>query len=174
MKEIIAEEGRIKYIGYQGENRRYKVRFHLADVLEEYPDCSVKLTVRRPYDPDGVTAAQTELDGTDLVWTVTSRFLQYAGTIRAQVVCTDANDVIAKDETYRFKVLRAVAGGYNGTPAEISMHIDDNGDLIYSVTGFVDVDFMLDAEGDLLTTAMSGYALDGVGDLIQEDIYLQF
>ena len=169
MKEIIAEEGRIKYIGYQGENKRCRVRFHLADVLEEYPDCNVRLSVRRPGDPDGITAAQTELEGTDLIWTVTSRFLSYAGTIKAQVICTDADDVIAKDDTYRFKVLRAVSGGYNGAQGEISMHIDENGDLIYSVTGFVDVDFMLDDEGDLLTTAMSGYALDGVGDLIQED-----
>ena len=166
MKEIIADQDRIQYVGYQGDRRRYRIRFHLADLFEEFPNGTFTLVIRLPGDSGWKQAEFTQMDGTDLIWTVESEELEKAGTIRAQVV-SQKDLTIAKDDIYKFKVRRSVTGGHE-EPSMLSIYFDENGDLVYSVTGEIDVDFMLDDAGDLHTTAMSGYHLNEIGDLIQE------
>ena len=167
MKEIIAEKDRIKYIGFQVENMRAVVRFHLADMLAEYPNGEFSLVVRRPDGTEGTIAGMTEMDGTDLVWTVESRFLEATGTLRAQVVCV-VDDVVAKEEQYKFKVRKGVVLPGEITPSEISFYVDDFGDLIYTVTGHVDVDFEIDdSTGDMYTNYSNGYSINQYGDMIQ-------
>lgn len=52
-------------------------------------------------------------------------------------------------------------------PSTMEFYLERDSDLIYSITGDVEVEFMIDANGDMLTNATSGYEIDANGDMIQ-------
>lgn len=52
-------------------------------------------------------------------------------------------------------------------PSSMEFYLERDSDLIYSITGDVEVEFMIDANGDMLTNATSGYEIDANGDMIQ-------
>ena len=100
---IRADAGKTVKIAYQGENKRQQVAFPLADIMEEFPGGTAVLAILRKGDTDPVPAAITEMDGTDLIWTVTAWECAKDDFIYAQITYT-VDEVVAKTKTYRFDV----------------------------------------------------------------------
>lgn len=69
---INAECGKTVTIGYQGENKRQKIRIDLSDVMADIPGGTAVLAIRRYGDSDIVPALITEIDGESLLWTPTA------------------------------------------------------------------------------------------------------
>lgn len=88
MHEINASDTKNIHIGMQGEDERTQIRFPLADIMEEFPGGSATLMVKRPEDTEAYPATETEMDETDLVWTVQEYDLVQKGEGHAQVVYT--------------------------------------------------------------------------------------
>ena len=100
---INAECGKTVSIGYQGENKRQRVRFDLSDIMTEFPGGTAVLGIRRPGDSDIVPALNTALDGMSLIWTTTAWELANSGFLYAQVTYSDG-DAVGKTKVYRFDV----------------------------------------------------------------------
>lgn len=101
---INAECGKTVRIAYQGENKRQKVRFDLADIMTEFPGGTAVLAILRNGDDTVVPASMTEMDGTSLLWTVTAWECEHDGFLYAQVTYATADGVVAKDKKYRFDI----------------------------------------------------------------------
>ena len=101
---INAECGKTVRIAYQGENKRQKVRFDLADIMTEFPGGTAVLAILRNGDETVVPASMTEMDGTSLLWTVTAWECEHDGFLYAQVTYATADGVVAKDKKYRFDI----------------------------------------------------------------------
>ena len=99
----IRANDRIETIGYQTENNRTQVLFDLSDVMEEFPGGLAVLTVKRPLDDEAYPAIATEMEDTDLVWTVQDYDLAQKGILSAQVVYA-VDNVVAKKKIYKFEV----------------------------------------------------------------------
>jgi hypothetical protein len=112
---INAECGKTVRIAYQGENKRQKVRFDLADIMGEFPGGTAVLAVLRNGDADPVPAAETEMDGTALIWTVTAWECALEGFLYAQVTYA-AGETVAKTKVYRFDVKNSLV--VNGAEPE--------------------------------------------------------
>ena len=159
--DIIAERDRIKYIGYQGENRRQRILFDLSPTIEEYPNGTAILTVQRPGESMGRIPTETELDGSTLIWTVGSYYLRNAGILRAQVVYS-VNNVVVRKDVYRFmNEVSVISATDEDATGIIHIYINDDGNLIFGRAGDVDIDFELNDDGDLLIIAESAYLPDG-------------
>ena len=100
---INAECGKTVTIGYQGENKRQKIRIDLSDVMADIPGGTAVLAIRRYGDSDIVPALITEIDGESLLWTPTAWELAKNGFLHAQVTVSDG-DAIGKTKKYRFDV----------------------------------------------------------------------
>lgn len=100
---INAECGKTFRIAYQGENKRQQVRFDLADIMGEFPGGTAVLAVLRNGDADPVPAAETAMDGTSLIWTVTAWECAVEGFVYAQVTYA-VDQVVAKTRIWRFDV----------------------------------------------------------------------
>ena len=100
---INAECGKTVSIGYQGENKRQRVRFDLSDIMTEFPGGTAVLGLRRPGDSDVVPALNVALDGMSLIWTTTAWELANSGFLYAQVTYSDG-DAVGKTKVYRFDV----------------------------------------------------------------------
>ena len=100
---INAECGKTVSIGYQGENKRQRVRFDLSDIMTEFPGGTAVLGIRRPGDSDIVPALNTALDGMSLIWTTTAWELANNGFLYAQATYSDG-DAVGKTKVYRFDV----------------------------------------------------------------------
>lgn len=112
---INAECGKTFRIAYQGENKRQQVRFDLADIMGEFPGGTAVLAVLRNGDADPVPAAETEMDGTALIWTVTAWECALEGFLYAQVTYA-AGETVAKTKVYRFDVKNSLV--VNGAEPE--------------------------------------------------------
>ena len=112
---INAECGKTFRIAYQGENKRQQVRFDLADIMGEFPGGTAVLAVMRNGDADPVPAAETEMDGTALIWTVTAWECALEGFLYAQVTYA-AGETVAKTKVYRFDVKNSLV--VNGAEPE--------------------------------------------------------
>lgn len=100
---IRADAGKTVRIGYQGENKRQRVAFPLQDIMEEFPGGTAVLAILRKDDTDPVPAAITEMDGTDLIWTVTAWECAKEGYLYAQITYA-VGEVVSKTKTYRFDI----------------------------------------------------------------------
>ena len=112
---INAECGKTFRIAYQGENKRQQVRFDLADIMGEFPGGTAVLAVLRNGDADPVPAAETAMDGTALIWTVTAWECALEGFLYAQVTYA-AGETVAKTKVYRFDVKNSLV--VNGAEPE--------------------------------------------------------
>lgn len=112
---INAECGKTFRIAYQGENKRQQVRFDLADIMGEFPGGTAVLAVLRNGDADPVPAAETAMDGTALIWTVTAWECALDGFLYAQVTYA-AGETVAKTKVYRFDVKNSLV--VNGAEPE--------------------------------------------------------
>lgn len=115
MKKIPAACGQTVRIAYQGENNRTQVAFDLSDIMEEFPGGTAVLTIRRPGDADAVPSLSVEMDGTDLVWTVTAWECEKRGFLYAQIVYS-AGETVAKTKIYRFDILDSMLVSGEGQP----------------------------------------------------------
>ena len=112
---INAECGKTFRIAYQGENKRQQVRFDLTDIMGEFPGGTAVLAVLRNGDADPVPAAETAMDGTALIWTVTAWECALEGFLYAQVTYA-AGETVAKTKVYRFDVKNSLV--INGVEPE--------------------------------------------------------
>lgn len=112
MRVVQATE-QIPEIGFQTENNRTQVRFPLADIMDEFPGGLATLIIQRPGEKTKSISTTTEMDGTDLVWTVDSWSVEKRGLLLAQVVYA-VTDVVAKTKIYRFHVSESLL---NAEPA---------------------------------------------------------
>ena len=105
MASIVAKCGETGKIGYQTENNRTQVRFPLADVISEFPGGTATLVIQRAGDAQPVASTNTEMDGTDLVWTVSAWECERPGFLYAQIIyAVTEGEVVAKTKIYRFTV----------------------------------------------------------------------
>ena len=103
MDIIRAQCGQTARIAYQTENNRTQVRFDLSDIMNEFPGGTAVLTIRRPGDTEAVPSLSAEMEGTELVWTVTAWECERQGFLYAQVVYSEG-ETVAKTKIYRFSV----------------------------------------------------------------------
>ena len=107
MNIINPQCGKTVLIAYQAENNRTQVRFDMSDIVREFPGGTAVLVIRRKGDMDPVPAAQTEMDGSVLVWTVTAWECAIRGYLYAQIVYS-VGDVVAKTKIYRLDVAESM------------------------------------------------------------------
>lgn len=100
---IYVNEGEVTEVGYQAENERTEIAFPLADMMEEFPGGWAMLVLQRPKEKFLIAATSTQMEGTDLVWTVQDYEVRERGYLRAQVVYA-VGQVVAKTRAYKFHI----------------------------------------------------------------------
>ena len=104
MRTVTLEQNKLHVIGKLGENQTTEVHIPVGKWLALFPGCSIDILVFTPKSKSAYIAANCELVGEEIIWTVTNSDLTVAGVGKVvPYILVDGNR-IAVDDEYPFMV----------------------------------------------------------------------
>lgn len=102
-------------LGMQGENKSRTLQINMKDWIEDWPDATISLTVRRPGE-NMFYAANTFVEGGVLNWTLTRSDVEIAGEGEAQIVLLGPDDVELRSRVVKTTIGESLRGTLGELP----------------------------------------------------------
>lgn len=123
MKIVKAVPHKPTPIGKTGTCNSLLVQFDVKDWLDEYPDCTIVLTHKRPKDNEGLPVSQFEIVGDNAEWIVDLGDTEFAGDGKCELKLMKQN-VVVKSITYTTQIQESIAGTEEDPPAPYQGWVD--------------------------------------------------